>query len=283
MKRIAWTTDIHLNFLTRAEIATFFGAIRAARPDAILVGGDIAEADSIEEYLTVVDELVDVPVYVVLGNHDFYKGSIADVRRRVAARSTRWEHVRWLPTQDVVELSPRAALVGHDGFYDARLGDVWRSFVSLSDFVLIHELMFLGKRERIAKLADLADEAASFVRDALARAFARYEQVVVLTHVPPFRDACWYDGAISGDDWLPYFTSKAMGDALLDAASARPDRKLLVLCGHTHGSGYARVRPNVEAFTGHAEYGAPEIQPLLEVGDDGLVEVVREGWAAPTP
>jgi hypothetical protein len=45
----------------------------------------------------------------------------------------------------------------------------------------------------------------------------------------------------------------------------RPDRHLTVLCGHTHSSGRARVLPNMEVFTGQAEYGRPEIQTMLEL------------------
>ena len=51
------------------------------------------------------------------------------------------------------------------------------------------------------------------------QALERFEHVLVLTHVPPFREACWHEGRISGDDYLPYFACKATGDVLLDEAS----------------------------------------------------------------
>ena len=51
MKRVAWLTDIHLNFLSAEESRTFFDNVAAARPDAVLIGGDIAEAPELARQL----------------------------------------------------------------------------------------------------------------------------------------------------------------------------------------------------------------------------------------
>jgi hypothetical protein len=83
--------------------------------------------------------------------------------------------------------------------------------------------------------------------------------------VPPFRESCWHQNAISGDDWLPHFSSKASGDALKEVVASRPDKQVLVLCGHTHGSGRAQPLPNLEVRTGGAEYGRPAIQEILRI------------------
>jgi hypothetical protein len=81
-----------------------------------------------------------VPIYFVLGNHDFYHGSIAAVRQAVARQSaaSRWLH--WLPISGVVPLTATTALVGHDSWADGRLGDFLGSEVLLNDYVLIAEL-----------------------------------------------------------------------------------------------------------------------------------------------
>jgi hypothetical protein len=44
-----------------------------------------------------------------------------------------------------------------------------------------------------------------------------------------------------------------------------PDRRLTVLCGHTHGLGEAQPAANVIVYTGGARYGEPEIQRVLEL------------------
>ena len=79
----------------------------------------------------------------------------------------------------------------------------------------------------------------------------------MLTHVPPFREACWHRGQISDDDWLPHFACRAVGEVLVEAMAAHPECEMTVLCGHTHSPGEAQVLPNLRVLTGGAEYGRP--------------------------
>jgi hypothetical protein len=118
---------------------------------------------------------------------------------------------------------------------------------------------------RLAKLHALGDEAAAHFRAVLPEALARFRHVVVVTHVPPFRESCWYRGRTSDDEWLPHFSCQAVGDALAEAMRDRPDQRMTVLCGHTHGAGEAQVLPNLRVLTGGAVYGEPVVQRVLEV------------------
>ena len=47
--------------------------------------------------------------------------------------------------------------------------------------------------------------------------------------------------------------------------AGNPDRRMTVLCGHTHGEGEASVPPNLTVLRGGAEYGEPKVQRVLEV------------------
>ena len=85
MKRIAWLTDIHLNFLSADRVDEFLATVAAERPDAVLIGGDIAESPDICDYLDRLNDALAAPIYFVLGNHDYYLGSIAETRARVVA------------------------------------------------------------------------------------------------------------------------------------------------------------------------------------------------------
>ncbi len=85
------------------------------------------------------------------------------------------------------------------------------------------------------------------------------------THIPPFREAAWYKGRPSADDFLPFFSCKAVGDVLLDTAKSHPACQILVLCGHTHGGGEIQVLENLRVMTGQAEYGKPRIEAILPV------------------
>jgi predicted MPP superfamily phosphohydrolase len=173
---LAWATDVHLNFLTDHDLMAFCASVAELRPDALVLTGDIAEAPNLGRLLGRVASALERPIYFVLGNHDFYHGSIAEVP-----------------------------------------------------------------------------------------ALERYPLVIVATHVPPFKEACWHEGKLSNDDWLPFFTCKSVGDVLLEAARGKPDHRLEVLCGHTHGAGVAELAPNLIVRTGGAEYGRPELQGVFDL------------------
>lgn len=266
MHRVAWLTDLHLNFVEPSEFESLVIEVNEVNPDSVLIGGDIAESHNLIPWLTQLAEQIDLPMYVVLGNHDFYHGGIQSVRDNVADWSDATEHAHFLTTaKQPVQLTDRAALIGHDGWADAREGDYNRSVVMMNDYLLIDELAQFSKQERLAELHRLGDEAATHVREQLKLALPKFEQVFVLTHVPPFRAACWYQGQVSDDEWAPHFVCQAMGRAILDVASIYPNKEITVLCGHTHSAGECQPANNVRVITGAAEYGSPKITQAFDL------------------
>ena len=264
MKRIAWTTDIHLDFLNDpAQIGTFCQSIVEANPDAVLIGGDIAVAATIEESLLLLAKHLQRPIYFVLGNHDFYKGSIAGVRAKIAQLTKRAAQLHWLGNSGVIELTSQTGLLGHDGWADWRLGNRVRSQVVLNDYFLIQEFVGLASLRRFAKLSELGDEAARYLKRQLLSAVTRFPNLILLTHVPPFKEACWFDGQISDDEFLPHFACSAVGDVLIEIMREYPECRLTVLCGHTHGQGEAMILPNLLVKTGGTEYGKPRLNELI--------------------
>jgi 3',5'-cyclic-AMP phosphodiesterase len=89
--------------------------------------------------------------------------------------------------------------------------------------------------------------------------------VIQLLHVPPFREACWHEGAVSNDDWLPHMGCKAVGEVILACMRKHPDRRLTVLCGHTHSLGEIRPLRNVRVLTGGSTYGTPAVAKVLRM------------------
>ena len=53
----------------------------------MLITGDIANARTVTGWLERIDDAWERPIYFVLGNHDFYGGSIVGVRASVTALS----------------------------------------------------------------------------------------------------------------------------------------------------------------------------------------------------
>lgn len=265
LRRLAWATDVHLNFLSSGGLETFCAELARQEPDAVVLTGDIAEAPTLEPLLSLMAAELKTPIYFVLGNHDYYRGSIPRVREAVTALCQRSPWLAWLPAAGVVPLGRDTALIGVDGWADGRLGDFVRSPVMLNDYLLIAELAGLGRAARLDRLHRLGDAEAACLQELLAEALPRHRRVIVATHVPPFKEACWHDGKLSNDDWLPHFTCRAVGEVLRRAAVDYPDRTLRVLCGHTHGAGTAAILPNLRVVTGGAEYGEPRVQGVIEL------------------
>ncbi|MGD8396210.1 MAG: metallophosphoesterase [Candidatus Eiseniibacteriota bacterium] len=303
--RAAWLTDIHLNFVAPERAAALCGDIEACGADAVLVTGDIAEGIDIDRWLRFMAARISRPIYFVLGNHDFYGASITAVRARVRRVCAEIDHLHWLPDCGTVALGTHTALVGHDGWADARLGDFAGSPIVLTDYLAIADLAPLADdRSALAtRLAALGDEAAAHFRTHLPGALAAHSEVIALIHPPPFRASCIYRGRVSDPDWLPHMSCAAAGEAMraaLDgvagAASGAPHPasrrerqresrprpgpdatrhaegrpRLTVLCGHTHGNGLSGPAtsdpyPGLRVLTGGAEYGQPAIQAILEV------------------
>lgn len=231
----------------------------------MLIGGDIAVAGTLEMRLELLARKIQRPIYFVLGNHDFYKGSITGVRSRITNLCRRSPNLHWLSNSGVIELSPNTGLIGHDGWADGRSGNGIRSEVMLNDYFLIQELTDLPPLHRFAKLSELGEQAAQYLRIQLLSAAPRFQNLILLTHVPPFKESCWHEGLVSDDEFLPHFTCSAVGDMLLRLMPHFPDCTLTVLCGHTHGQGEVEMLPNLGVKTGGAEYGKPRLNELIVV------------------
>ena len=263
--RLAWATDLHLDFLDPAERRAFAATVAAARPDGLVVTGDIATGPTVIDALRDLRRDAGVPLWFVLGNHDFYRSSIADVRPRARAVTAEAGGPAWLPATGVVRLGETTALLGHDGWGDGRLGDFAGTTVQLNDFYLIAELTHLHRDALGTRLVALGDEAAAHLRATVAEALTWARHLIVAIHVPPFREACWHEGQISDDDWLPFFTCAAAGEVLREAMAAHPSAHMTVLCGHTHSAGTAEILPNLKVRTGAVAYGRPALQDVLEL------------------
>ncbi|MBA2539789.1 MAG: metallophosphoesterase family protein [Deltaproteobacteria bacterium] len=255
--RVVWVTDVHLNFVEVERMKAFADAIMRERPDRIFVTGDTAEAHDVEKCFDLMRAIA--PCHGVLGNHDYYGSSIAALRDR--ARRTGW----WLP-HEPVRLTEATMLVGVDGWGDGRCGNL-ESRVLLSDWKEIAELdglLFCESAQRCAKLQAVGAAEADALRIQLAT-LEPTRELIVLTHVPPFPEACWYQGKQSSPDWLPWFTCVAVGEVLLAHARAHPAMTITVLCGHTHGTGEYRPVENLVVRTGGwppgvQSYGNPIVQ-----------------------
>lgn len=282
MIKAAWMTDIHLNFLADNLRQNFYKELNNG-VDVAFITGDIAEATSVVSILEEMEASFKKPIYFVLGNHDFYEGSVAKVREDLAAMQKRNIKLRYMGQQSAIHFG-KTILVGVDGFADAREGDFYKSSVKMNDHFYIEDYSNQcetgrsplvwhdsGIRAKIAvKMKELADADAAYldreIRSAMAFA-PETNRCIVLTHIPPFKENALHQGEPSDPDCLPFYVSKATGDVLLQVAADYPNVQFDVYCGHSHSASLHQHAVNLTVECGEAKYLSPQIQKLIEIDD----------------
>ena len=263
--RLVWLTDVHLDRVDGLDVDRLSARIAEATPDAVLLTGDISIAPRLGADLERLIGAFRAPVYLVAGNHDYWGGDVATVRRFLARLHRVVPRLRWLGGGEPVLLGDTHALVGVDGWADARLGEGEASALRLADYHHIADLRGDFGRA-VARARALADADAAQLRSLLERALGLRPHVLVATHLPPFAEAARYEDRVAKPAVLPWVTCKAVGDVLLEAAERHPARRLTVLAGHMHHPARVWMRPNLEVRTGAAAYGAPRIEDVLQLG-----------------
>lgn len=258
--KIAYTSDIHLNFLSYQRRLKLYTEIENLKADTLLIAGDIGESNGLVNYLTELQNHVTAPVCFVLGNHDFYKGSIQQTQQLADEYSAlNWKKATYLSTQNyILDIDTRTAIIGHDGWADGRSGDYNNLSVELNDFYQIAELQNLTKEKRLEKMQELADIANAHIIKGLTNTIkGGAKNIIIVTHVPPWAKASRYRGRIANPDFLPYYCSMELG-IKIEKAMKNQDANLTVICGHTHCP-YAEQIGNIRVIVNGSDYNKPKV------------------------
>lgn len=272
---LVWITDPHFDHAHPEATKSLARSVLRRNSSAVVITGDIAESGTLHKHLHEFDKLLGgkVPIFFVLGNHDYYGSSIYEFRKTVKkdftydkiSKELLEPRLGWLASSGVVPLTKKCALVGHDGWYDGQYANWFKSKVILSDYYLIAEMRVLGSVRNLLfeQINRLAKEAADYVEEQVREAVKDFDTVYIATHVPPFRENSVFKGKVSDDDWMPHFSSKTMGDVLKSVAAEYKDKNFVVLCGHSHGRAKKKVASNMVCITGKARYGKPTIADVF--------------------
>lgn len=265
--KAAWITDIHLNFISPNEATTFFESIVKDKPDFVFVTGDTSDSKRIIDDLYELERVVQRPVFFILGNHDYWGGDFVGVEAKIATKTSGSNYLRYLTRSSFHRLSRNTCVVGHDGWYDMLYGDHVTSPIELNDWVYINDFVngrYIDIQHVVEVSRKRAQEAVIHVADCIKDAVrGGMKHIIVLTHVPPFTQTCTYRGQPSDKNFLPFFSSKLMGDTLLAASRAYPGVRFDVYAGHTHGEAHLDI-DNLHVTVGESEYRFPKVQPLIE-------------------
>lgn len=267
--RLTWLTDIHINKLELPQRQHLYDEIKQQHSDAIAISGDIAEPDSVCTLLYEMASHCSIPVHFVLGNHDYHLELLSTVRNRISQLCNSCNHLHWLPHSHRW-LTQTTALTGIDGWADARHGDYTNSSMHQGDHRMaldFNHFKHLGKFALQQKMQQVADNEAAQLQQQLhaIQQSGNAKRIIVITHFPPFKEASFFNGKPSQPKHLPFYTSKATGNVLSQFALQHPDIEITALCGHTHSAAYHKALPNLEVFTGKADYGSADIQRVFDL------------------
>jgi len=261
--KVAFGTDWHLDFLSFNDRRIFLKEMNNFDVDAFIISGDISVSHYLEEHLTEINNLIDKPFYFVNGNHDFFGSSFWDVRDKVRKLSIDLKNVHWLEYKSV-QLTNKTAMLGVDGWYDCGYGDYFFSGFEMMDFNHIKEFKFKNKEERLKVFQFFAEVGSSNIRRDLPKILENNDFTILVTHVPPFKRLCKYNGKQTNNKAIPYFCSKIIGDAIIEVKDKYPNKELLVLCGHTHNEATFSIN-NMNCICASAKYGNPGIYSIIEI------------------
>jgi len=256
MKRFVWLSDTHLNTVILPFLKQrFIDAIDAQKQlDGVFLTGDISSGLWIEHDLEMLARAVNCPVYFVLGNHDYHRRFISSVRADVSNLCKKISNLRWMTEQDVISINDEVAIIGADGWYDARYGDP-KLLKYTTDWLMVLDFYRLSSMDdRVSAFRALAQESAMMIEKRLESALESHKTVYILTHFPPWKEATRAEGTSMEKFWLPYNTNDALGRAIERAAHGRKKKRIVVLAGHTHVACDIRVSNTIECKVSSANY-----------------------------
>ena len=259
-------SDIHLDcFGSRSnQSAKEFGkSLAKENPDAdgLIIAGDISTGGLVIEHLKQIYSGFNKPLYFIQGNHDLYNSSFKDMNKKFLYLSKQYPDIHWLQNEAPIKFET-FDMVGVTGWYDAYHGNT-NSKVTLNDWYCITELMpGVSNRDLLISLIrEEAGKQADILYKQLKETTAN--TIIVVTHIPPYKEASWYQSEMSDyNTWLPWMSSASTGATIDRYANANPDKNIVVICAHTHSPGIYQKK-NVTVYTTKSIMGAPDVYTKL--------------------
>jgi len=264
MQKYVWYTDTHLNWALPWNKFRFCKRIEAENPNGVFLTGDISHGISIKWDLDYLAKHLDIPIYFVLGNHDYHYRRMEDVHNSVRELCDKYPHLHWLTESNPISLNKKTAIIGAEGWYDARIGDPKYLKWTLDWWVTKDFRELPNMQARIEKFRELADNSSKLIKNKLELALQDHKYVYILTHYPPWKEATRDEGTFMERFWLPYNVNPGMGQMLEEVMAGYKKKKIIVLAGHTHTDCWIHVSKKIECKVNKAKYtGLPRNEECI--------------------
>lgn len=228
--KIGIASDLHLEMLANRESPMLFG--KPGDVDIIILAGDIAAGVNGVEFGASLSGVMQCPVYVIAGNHEFYRReyhkTIKDCRAAAEMERLRGNNVHFL-SGDLVDVNDEYMIFGATLWTDFALdGDTERAKTiaqaCMNDYRLISYGDKLITPEDVDRIHD-HERAALFFAE--AKSYQLKKKFIVVTHHCP-SPSCIH-ARYKGNYMNPCFTSN-----LDDFIEANSEDIPLWVHGHTH-------------------------------------------------
>jgi len=253
VQKALWYSDLHLNFLSEKKLTLFIDSIISRNPDLVWLTGDITTGKKLIEHLELLVNRLPFPIYFIIGNHDYWGSSIEQTHENIRELVKKYPgRLFWVSDKLSLPFSESTVLIGNEGWYDAMLG--WpRHLVFTWDWFHISNFRALGCCKRITSFQKVAADFTSKMRESLLSALNTHDHVYAMTHIPPWAEATHDVGTFFGWFWLPYNVSVKMGMMFKEVMEQFPNKKLTVLCGHTHSKKSVQISGNINCHVAGAD------------------------------
>lgn len=254
-KKYLWYSDTHFNFTLPWTRHSFVERIQEQKADGLILTGDISCGITIESTLTfLAKQLENFPIYLVLGNHDYYGTSFAETHSIVSRLTQKYPHLIWLTEHQNIKVNDGVAFIGDEGWYDARLGD--SQFLAYNlDWIMLADFRELKSFEAKKKYGEkLADASTARLKSKLIEALKDNHTVYIITHMPPWAETCRGAGTELEKFWLPYNINSGLGKMIESVMAENENKTAVVLAGHTHVPAIVHVAHNIECLVQGGKY-----------------------------
>ncbi len=265
MPTIAISSDLHFDldgYLTSPdEVTAVARAMRGARPDAVVLAGDIGHP--LENFTACIDLFADweIPVGVVAGNHDVWRDASYNSRELwedVLPRMTRLRNCTWLELDSIV--LGDTVIVGSIGWYDYSAVE---PSLNLTPSYLQKLKPRVSNDARWLNWPWLDIEFSEMIREQLVGRLRQLEndssvsQVILVTHVPLFEEQMERDPFNIGlSVCSAYFGNLCTGRVVAEFSKVK-----MVVSGHLHQQRQAVVSRDgmekIQTLVVGSDYGKP--------------------------
>lgn len=263
---LLWMSDLHLDQAPPKNCRKLLRDLKNTEYDAAVITGDTAASATLVQHLeSLAHACTPRPLYVVLGNHDFYGSSLDETQHQVRTLCHRLLNLHHLQDHGVVWLNKNAVLIGHHGWADARCGWGVKTCVRSPDHWCINDFRHLDQSERFDLMGELGKGSAQSIRSNLNSALSKASTLIIATHVPAFQTSAHFNGEPCGPCHSPHYVNASLGGLLIGTARNNPHKQFTVLSGHTHSEVQEHILGNLESRVAGTKRGSPQIQEILSL------------------